>query len=81
MLKSSRNKVEEPLTDDNLAKLYDVLLHMQNKRYYRRWEMNTSHMGRRKSRQVVQDDVRLKRTKDRTEGIRFTSGYEDITFR
>ncbi len=77
----SRYKAEQRLTVDDLAKLYDALLRTQNKRYYRRWEMSTSHMGRRKNRQIVQDDVRLKRIKDRAEGIRFALGYEDITFR
>lgn len=77
----SRYKAEQRLTVDDLAKLYDALLRTQHKRYYRRWEMSTSHMGRRKNRQIVQDDVRLKRIKDRAEGIRFALGYEDITFR
>lgn len=74
----SRYKSGQQVTVDDIAKLYDALLRAQNKRYYRRWDMDTSHIGRRKNRQVVQDDVRLKRIKDRAEGIRFALGHEDL---
>ena len=77
----SRYKPGQQLTVDDLAKLYDTLLRAQNKRYYRRWDMDTSHMGRRKGRQIVQADVRLKRIKDRAEGIRFALGFEELTQR
>lgn len=77
----SRRKPGEQVTVDDIAKLYDALLRAQQKRYYRRWDMNTSHIGRRKSRQIVQDDVRLKRIKDRAEGIRFALGHEDLAYR
>ena len=43
--------------------------------------MNTNHIVWHKNRQVVQADVRLKRIKERAEGIRFALIYEDITFR
>lgn len=77
----SRYKPGAQVTVDDIAKLYDALLRAQNKRYFRRWDMNSSHIGRRKNRQIVQDDVRLKRIKDRAEGIRFALGYEDMAYR
>jgi hypothetical protein len=77
----ARRRTDRQVTVDDIAKLYDALLRAQNKRYYRRWDMNTSHMGRRKNRQIVQDDVRLKRIKDRAEGIRFALGHEDLAMR
>lgn len=77
----SRYKPGQQVTVDDIAKLYDALLRAQNKRYYRRWEMTTSHMGRRQNRQIVQDDVRLKRIKDRAEGIRFALGHENLVHR
>ena len=77
----SRYKPGHQVTVDDIAKLYDALLRAQNKRYYRRWDMNASHIGRRKNRQIVQDDVRLKRIKDRAEGIRFALGHEDLVYR
>jgi hypothetical protein len=76
-----RYNPDKQVTVDDIAKLYEALLRTQNKRYYRRWNMNASHVGRRKNRQIVQDDVRLKRIKDRAEGIRFALGYEDLAFR
>jgi len=79
-MRSRRNSGDQ-VTVDDIAKLYDALLRAQKKRYYRRWDMNTSHIGRRKNRQIVQDDVRLKRIKDRAEGIRFALGHEDLAYR
>jgi hypothetical protein len=36
--------------------------------------------GAAKNRQIVQDDVRLKRIKDRAEGIRFALGHENLVY-
>ncbi len=77
----SRYKPGQQVTVDDIAKLYDALLRARNKRYYRRWDMDASHIGRRKNRLIVQDDVRLKRIRDRAEGIRFALGYEDLAYR
>jgi hypothetical protein len=43
--------------------------------------MNASHIRRRKNRQIVHDDVRLKRIRDRAKGIRFALGHEDLAYR
>lgn len=77
----SRPKPRDQVTVDDLARLYDALIRAQNKRYYRRWDMNTNHMGRRRNREIVQDDVRAKRLRDRAEGIRFALRYEDLSYR
>ena len=42
--------------------------------------MNASHIGRRKNRQIVHDDVRLKRIRDRAKGIRFALGHDDLAY-
>ena len=38
---------------------------------YRRWKVDFRPMLMRNNKQVVQDDVRLKRIKDRAKGIKF----------
>ncbi|MBM86606.1 MAG: hypothetical protein CMM47_11360 [Rhodospirillaceae bacterium] len=43
--------------------------------------MNTSNLGRRGQKEIVQDGVRLKRIKGRAEGIRFALRFEDIDYR
>ena len=43
--------------------------------------MNASHIRRRKNRQIIHDDVRLKRIRDRAKGIRFALGHEDLVYR
>jgi hypothetical protein len=48
---------------------------------YRRWEMDFKPMLMRNSRQVVQDDVRLKRIKDRAKGVKFGLTNNDLSFR
>ena len=48
---------------------------------YRRWKVDFKLMFMRNNKQVVQDDVRLKRIKDRAKGIRFGLTYQDISFR
>ena len=48
---------------------------------YRRWKVDFKPMLMRNNRQVVQDDVRLKRIKDRAKGIRFGLTHQDISFR
>ena len=64
----------------DLARLYDRLIAAQQRRYYRRWEVDTS-MFKKRQNDVVQDDVRLQRIKDRASGIRFALGFEEITIR
>ena len=48
---------------------------------YRRWKVNFKPMLMRNNKQVVQDDVRLKRIKDRAKGIKFGLTHPDISFR
>ena len=48
---------------------------------YRLWEMDLKPMLMRNNRQVVQDDVRLKRIKDRAKGIKFGLTHSDLSFR
>ena len=48
---------------------------------YRRWEVDLRPMLMRNSRQVVQDDVRLKRIKDRAKGVKFGLTNNELSFR
>ena len=48
---------------------------------YRRWEVDLKPMLMRNSRQVVQDDVRLKRIKDRAKGGKFGLTNNELSFR
>ena len=48
---------------------------------YRRWEVDLKPMLMRNSRQVVQDDVRLKRIKDRARGVKFVLTNNELSFR
>ena len=48
---------------------------------YRRWKVNFRPMLMRNNKQVVQDEVRLKRIKDRAKGIKFGLTHPDISFR
>ena len=48
---------------------------------YRRWEVDLKPMLMRNSRQVVQDDVRLKRIKDRAKGVKFGLTNNELSFR
>ena len=48
---------------------------------YRRWKVNFKPMLMRNNKPVVQDDVRLKRIKDRAKGIKFGLSHPDISFR
>ena len=47
----------------------------------RRWEVDLKPMLMRNSRQVVQDDVRLKRIKDRARGVKFGLTNNELSFR
>ena len=48
---------------------------------YRRWKVNFKPMLMRNNKEVVQDDIRLKRIKDRAKGIKFGLTHPDISFR
>ena len=48
---------------------------------YRRWKVDFKPMLMRNNKHVVQDDVRLKRIKDRAKGIKFGLAHHDISFR
>ncbi|UUX49365.1 hypothetical protein NUH88_18435 [Nisaea acidiphila] len=78
---SRRRITRHQLSVDDIATLYDTLLESQKKRYYRRWKVETPVLDARRKRDVVQDDVRLKRLEDRAEGIEFALRFDDLTYR
>ena len=77
----TRVKRGRQVTIEDLAQLHDRLSRSDSKQYYRRWGINTMNMGRREKKEIVQDDMRLKRIKGRAEGIRFALRQEDINYR
>ena len=78
---SRRRITRHQLTVDDIAALYDTLLESEKKRYYRRWKVETPTLNAGRRREVVQDDVRLKRLEDRAQGIEFALRFEDLTYR
>lgn len=77
----SRRITRHQLSVDDIAALYETLTNQQKKRYYRRWKVETPVLDARRQREVVQDDVRMKRLQDRAEGIEFALRFDDLTYR
>ncbi len=51
-------------------------------RVYRLWKVKLKPMrGRARQQQVTQDNVRLKRIRDRAKGVRFALGHGDLNYR
>mgnify|MGYP006929329989 FL=1 len=78
---SRRRITRHRLTVDDIAALYDTLLESQKQRYYRRWKVETPVFNSKRRREVVQDEVRLKRLQERADGIEYALRYEDLTIR
>lgn len=78
---SRRRISRHQLTVDDIAALYDTLLESQKRRYYRRWKVETPVFNSKRKRDVVQDEIRLKRLQERADGIEYALRYEDLTIR
>ncbi|WP_420405721.1 hypothetical protein [Nisaea sp.] len=78
---SRRRISRHHLSVDDIAALYDTLTEQQKRRYYRRWKVETPVLNQKRQRDVVQDDVRLKRLEDRADGIEFALRFDDLTQR
>ena len=78
---SSRRITRHQLTVDDIAALYDTLLECQKRHYYRHWKVETPVFNSKRKREVVQDEVRLKRLQERADGIEYALRYEDLTMR
>ena len=62
-------------------KLPKVLIDGEIRLLRRLWKTDISHMKTRERQTVTQDNVRLKRIKDRAKGVRFALGYGILGFR
>lgn len=78
---SRRRITRHQLSVDDIAALYETLTDQQKKRYYRKWKVETPVLDSKRQREVVQDDVRLKRLEGRAEGIEFALRFDDLTQR
>ena len=78
---SRRRITRHQLSIDDISALYEALTESQKQRYYRRWKVETPVLSSKRKREVVQDDVRLKRLEDRADGIEFALRFDDLTFR
>ena len=96
MLDRVRDKIEEILsmkkmkagTDSALEKtnkeatsLPKLLIGGEIKQYRRLWRVDIKRMRTRERQSITQDNVRLKRIKDRAKGVRFALGYGLLGFR
>ncbi|WP_193182271.1 hypothetical protein [Nisaea sediminum] len=78
---SRRRITRHQLSIDDISALYETLSESQKQRYYRRWKVETPVLNAKRKREVVQDDVRLKRLEDRADGIEFALRFDDLTYR
>ena len=78
---SRRRITRHQLSIDDISALYETLSESQKQRYYRRWKVETPVLNAKRKREVVQDDVRLKRLEDRADGIEFALRFDDLTLR
>ena len=96
MLDRVRDKIEEILSMKKIKAGTDSALEMTNKeatslpklliggeikQYRRLWRVDIKRMKTRERQSITQDNVRLKRIKDRAKGVRFALGYSLLGFR
>ena len=96
MLDRVRDKIEEILsmkkikagtdsaleiTNKEATSLPKLLIGGEIKQYRRLWRVDIKRMRTRERQNITQDNVRLKRIKDRAKGVRFALGYSLLNFR
>lgn len=96
MLDCVRDKIEEILsmkkiksgtdsaleiTNKEATRLPKLLIGGEIKQYRRLWRVDIKRMRTRERQSITQDNVRLKRIKDRAKGVRFALGYGLLGFR
>ncbi len=67
--------------DTELNDFAQSRLGINKKRFFRKWRIRNAPNNRVGKHEVVQDDIRLRRIKDRVEGIKFALGYDDMPLR
>tara|TARA_Y100001936_G_C15711197_1_gene476034 strand:- start:188 stop:559 length:372 start_codon:yes stop_codon:yes gene_type:complete len=68
-------------TNKEATSLPKLLIDGEIKQFRRLWKMDIKRMRMRESQNITQDNVRLKRIKDRAKGVRFALGYGLLGFR
>ena len=58
-----------------------LLIDGEIKQFRRLWRVDIKRMRTRERQNIIQDNVRLKRIKDRAKGVRFALGYGLLGFR
>ena len=58
-----------------------LLIDGEIKQFRRLWKVDIRRMRTRERQNITQDNVRLKRIKDRAKGVRFALGYSLLGFR
>tara|TARA_B100000700_G_scaffold235195_1_gene260810 strand:- start:272 stop:601 length:330 start_codon:yes stop_codon:yes gene_type:complete len=68
-------------TNKEATILPKLLIDGEIKQFRRLWKVDIKRMRTRESQNITQDNVRLKRIKDRAKGVRFALGYGLLGFR
>ena len=69
------------ITNKEATSLPKLLIGGEIKQYRRLWRVDIKRMRTRERQSITQDNVRLKRIKDRAKGVRFALGYSLLGFR
>ena len=69
------------ITNKEASSLPKLLIGGEIKQYRRLWRVDIKRMRTRERQSITQDNVRLKRIKDRAKGVRFALGYGLLGFR
>ena len=69
------------ITNKEATSLLKLLIGGEIKQYRRLWRVDIKRMRTRERQSITQDNVRLKRIKDRAKGVRFALGYGLLGFR
>ena len=69
------------ITNKEATSLPKLLIDGEIKQFRRLWRVDINRMRTRDRQNITQDNVRLKRIKDRAKGVRFALGYGLLGFR
>ena len=69
------------ITNKEATSLPKLLIDGEIKQFRRLWRVDIKRMRTRERQNITQDNVRLKRIKDRAKGVRFALGYGLLGFR
>ncbi len=68
-------------TNKQATILPKILIDGEIKQFRRLWKVDIKRMRTRERQNITQDNIRLKRIKDRARGVRFALGYGLLGFR